>query len=80
MITSLPNKYEQFVECLECPTCVYVKQHIAVLGVVNRRGSGCYSLGPLGLLKRVETLDSVSNYYFFTVSDCSVALTNHSDA
>ena len=24
---------------------------------------GCYSLGPLGLLKCVETLDSVSNYY-----------------
>ena len=24
---------------------------------------GCYSLGPSGLLKCVETLDSVSNYY-----------------
>ena len=24
--------------------------------------SGCYSLGSSGLLKRVETLDSVSNY------------------
>ena len=24
---------------------------------------GCYSPGPLGLLKCVETLDSVSNYY-----------------
>ena len=34
--------------------------------------SGCYSLGPSGLLKCVETLDSISNYYLeYTCNKCS---------